>query len=177
MSTSSPLIPNDVNDLSLSQHSLSSSSSQEDWDRSSFEINSNVCTTTPRNSVLFPADGGHDQTPGRSISPKPDNTEKRSISELLRLHAEKGTNVKFSAEEASRGFGSMGESQPPTRVVLNLFTHDLARSTPNHHPMKSKMTFLPAQKTISRHLSHSMWQENGLLRGRVHVHVLGARRG
>jgi hypothetical protein len=102
-------MPTDDNDFSVSTLSLSSSSSQEDWDRSSFDINSNASTTTPRNSVLFPADGGHDQTPGRPLSPKPDGSGKRSISELLRIHAEKGTNVKFSAEEASRVAEVLGQ--------------------------------------------------------------------
>jgi len=163
MSASSSPIPKDGNDLSLSQLSLSSSSSQEDWDRSSFEINSITSTTTPRNSVLFPADGSHDQTPGRPISPKPDNTEKRSISELLRLHAEKGTNVKFSPEEASRVAEVLGQwvNIPPlllssTRNILharllNSFAHSLTRSTRNHHPMKSKMIFSPAQKNTYHH--------------------------
>ncbi|KAJ7718158.1 hypothetical protein B0H16DRAFT_1897717 [Mycena metata] len=60
--------------------------------------------TTPRNSVVFPAGAaGDDATPGRN--PKANGkTEggKRSLSELLRLHAEKGTDCTFGPEEAAR---------------------------------------------------------------------------
>ncbi|KAH7924720.1 hypothetical protein BV22DRAFT_1034872 [Leucogyrophana mollusca] len=78
--------------------------SNEDWDRSESDIQAHLSlgtatTTTPRNSVVFPADGAQ-ETPSRggSISGKGG----RSLSELLRLHAEEGTDVNFNAEEASR---------------------------------------------------------------------------
>ena len=48
--------------------------------------------------MAFPRDGVED-TPGRSLG---GGREGRSLSELMRLHAEKGTDVTFSAEEASR---------------------------------------------------------------------------
>ncbi|KAH7882830.1 hypothetical protein F5I97DRAFT_1977198 [Phlebopus sp. FC_14] len=78
--------------FTLSSLSLSS----EDWDRSESDINVPNGYPTPRNSVAFPADGVED-TPGRAVRGKGG----RSLSELMRLHAEKGTDVTFSAEEAS----------------------------------------------------------------------------
>ncbi|KAJ6617564.1 hypothetical protein B0H10DRAFT_1627289, partial [Mycena sp. CBHHK59/15] len=96
-------------DFSMSQLSLSSNGSQsEDWDRSLSLDGSEppsphsksrpLASTTPRNSVVFPGD---DATPGRS-APANGEKGKRSLSELLRLHAEKGTDCRFSAEEAAR---------------------------------------------------------------------------
>jgi hypothetical protein len=64
----------------------------EDWDRSSDIIPQ---TQVPRNSVLFPQDDC--STPGANGSRK-----SRSLSELMRLHAEKGTDVTFNVEEATR---------------------------------------------------------------------------
>ncbi|KAG5635513.1 hypothetical protein H0H81_010976 [Sphagnurus paluster] len=68
-------------------------------------------TTTPRNSVLFPVDSS--TTPGRTRADTMEslrgNGGKRSLSELLKLHAEKGTDVKFSAEEASRVADVLGQ--------------------------------------------------------------------
>ncbi|EGN92586.1 hypothetical protein SERLA73DRAFT_190950 [Serpula lacrymans var. lacrymans S7.3] len=85
-------------DFSMSTLSLNSNGSQgEDWDRSETDIQPNLSHVTPRNSVVFPAEGIED-TPGKAVCSK----GKRSLSELLRLHAEKGTDVSFSAEEASR---------------------------------------------------------------------------
>lgn len=84
--------------FTLSSLSLSS----EDWDRSESEIDpsriNGRTTSTPRNSVVFPGDGVED-TPRRS---RGRGKEGRSLSELMKLHAEKGTDVTFSAEEASR---------------------------------------------------------------------------
>ncbi|KAG1906083.1 uncharacterized protein F5891DRAFT_1137945 [Suillus fuscotomentosus] len=69
----------------------------EDWDRSSDIIIPQ--TQVPRNSVLVPGEEAQDNcsTPGANRSRK-----NRSLSELMRLHAEKGTNVIFNVEEASR---------------------------------------------------------------------------
>ncbi|KAF7299272.1 hypothetical protein MIND_00875900 [Mycena indigotica] len=100
----------DASDFSLSTLSLNSNSSQsEDWDRSLSMDGSTppspgsqsrpLATTTPRNSVVFPAGSGDaDATPGRPGT----ESGKRSLSELMRLHAEKGTACKFTPEEASR---------------------------------------------------------------------------
>lgn len=93
----------------MSKLSLHSNGSQsEDWDRSLSMDGSQppspgsktrpLASTTPRNSVVFPAD--EEATPGRSA--QTGEKGKRSLSELLRLHAEKGTDCKFSAEEASQ---------------------------------------------------------------------------
>lgn len=93
--------------LSLSQlslHSAGSTSEVEDWDRSmNLQSGPEVLDShTPRNSVAFPADvgveGGGEDTPGRGRGAG----AKRTLSELLKLHAEKGTDVTFSQEEASR---------------------------------------------------------------------------
>ncbi|KAG5644346.1 hypothetical protein DXG03_008643 [Asterophora parasitica] len=111
-------------DFNLSTHTLSSSGSQnEDWDRSLIlseaesssqpSISLNATITTPRNSILFPSD--NKATPGRTRadtieSPRGSGAQgKRSLSELLKLHAEKGTDVKFSAEEASRVADVLGQ--------------------------------------------------------------------
>ncbi|KAG1831066.1 hypothetical protein EV424DRAFT_1314832 [Suillus variegatus] len=69
----------------------------EDWDRSSDIIIPQ--TQVPRSSVLFPGEEMQNNcsTPGANGSRKD-----RSLSELMRLHAEKGTNVTFNVEEASR---------------------------------------------------------------------------
>jgi len=100
--------------FSMSQLSLHSSGSpNEDWDRSLNEYDihpgANVVdvtiqsTTTPRNSVIFPAEED-DKTPGRAglVS-----KGKRSLSELLRL--QKGTDLQLNAEEASRVADVLGQ--------------------------------------------------------------------
>jgi len=81
--------------FTLSTLSLTS----DDWDRSESDINApnGQANSTPRNSVAFPVDGVED-TPARDCVGKGG----RSLSELMRLHAEKGTDVTCSAEEASR---------------------------------------------------------------------------
>ncbi|KAL4073491.1 hypothetical protein J3A83DRAFT_2546069 [Scleroderma citrinum] len=84
--------------FTLSSLSLAS----EDWDRSESDIrppnNSQAPSSiTPRNSVIFPTNSTED-TPGRGCTGR----ERRSLSELMKLHAEKGTDVTFTAEEASR---------------------------------------------------------------------------
>lgn len=102
-------MPNtDPDDFSLSKLSISSTGSQpEDWDRSLVlgESDNPASETTPRNSVIFPADEG--ATPGKAGLAQ--GKGKRTLSELLRLHAEKGTDVKFSAEEASRVAEVLGQ--------------------------------------------------------------------
>jgi hypothetical protein len=98
-------------DFSMSTLSLNSCGSQnEDWDRSESDIQAdsglsdNKRTTTPRNSVVFPADGA-EKTPGRGVASKGE----RTLSELLKLHAEKGTEGRFSADEASRVAEVLGQ--------------------------------------------------------------------
>ncbi|KAG6332946.1 hypothetical protein ID866_6141 [Astraeus odoratus] len=77
--------------------------SSDDWDRSETEIQppkgqTQTFSVTPRNSVIFPADSKGD-TPGRGDSC---GRGERSPTELMKLHAEKGTDVTLTAEEASR---------------------------------------------------------------------------
>ncbi|KAF8952953.1 hypothetical protein BDZ97DRAFT_1874872 [Flammula alnicola] len=80
-------------------------------------------TSTPRNSIVFPSE----VTPGRSTRYSSADTHsragshdgssssmgkgqgKRTLSELLRLHSEKGCNGRFSAEEASRIADVLGQ--------------------------------------------------------------------
>lgn len=111
-----------MTDLSLSTLSLNSTGSDsqnEDWDRS-LEITDEETTlspltrTTPRNSVVFPAD----DTPGRMVKTggcghrrdgSVDGKGKRTLSELMKMHSERGTNCQFSAEEASRVADVLGQ--------------------------------------------------------------------
>ncbi|KIK66163.1 hypothetical protein GYMLUDRAFT_38687 [Collybiopsis luxurians FD-317 M1] len=98
---------------SMSQLSIHSNGSQsEDWDRS-LMLNegdlsiADLSTKTPRNSVAFPAEG--DAADGVDATPKNGAKGKRSLSELLRLHAEKGTECRFSPEEAARVADVLGQ--------------------------------------------------------------------
>ncbi|KDR68463.1 hypothetical protein GALMADRAFT_257197 [Galerina marginata CBS 339.88] len=116
-------------DRSLSSLSLSSVDSQpeDDWDRSLVDVAPSSPTHvepeqqqpchTPRNSIVFPAE----DTPGRStrytsahgksgsVDGMGKGEGKRTLSELLRLHSEKGCGGKFSAEEASRIADVLGQ--------------------------------------------------------------------
>lgn len=113
-------------ELNMSQLSLHSNSSQsEDWDRSLVMNDSEpptpaessddsqsqrMATTTPRNSVVFPATDGEHATPKGPGSKKGAGSDgKRSLSELLKLHAEKGTDCAFSSEEAARIADVLGQ--------------------------------------------------------------------
>jgi len=104
--------------LSLSTFSINDSGSQiEDWDRSLLsEPDASSASSvqpppaTPRNSVLFPVDGNATPIRTRVETTGSEGLRgKRTLSELLRLHAEKGTDVKFSAEEASRVADVLGQ--------------------------------------------------------------------
>ncbi|KAG6841005.1 hypothetical protein C0991_002785, partial [Blastosporella zonata] len=104
----------------MSSLSINDSSSQnEDWDRSliisdveslSPSLARQISKSTPRNSIIFPVDS--DATPGRTRANTVDSPARdgnRSLSELMKLHAEKGTDVRFSAEEASRLADVLGQ--------------------------------------------------------------------
>lgn len=94
--------PEQEAELSMSQLSLNSSETQsEDWDRSMSTDDSPVDAKTPRNSVVFPAEGSEETPNGKGGG-------KRSLSELMRLHAAKGSG-QFSAEEASRVADVLGQ--------------------------------------------------------------------
>ena len=77
---------------------------EEDWDRSESEIQLEGGLRTPRNSVLFPVDGGSDLSPRKG-----GGRGNRTLSELLKLYAEKGTDCKFSQEEATRIADVLGQ--------------------------------------------------------------------
>ncbi|KAI0826551.1 hypothetical protein BC628DRAFT_1373124 [Trametes gibbosa] len=98
-------------DYSMSQLSLGSNASDvEDWDRSLSSDADPSHVSTPRNSVSFPGHGIADNegTPGRNMS-LGRGAGKRTLSELLKLHAEKGTDVNFTQEEASRLADVLGQ--------------------------------------------------------------------
>jgi len=119
------LFPSVMTNLSLSTLSLNSTGSDsqnEDWDRfleitdedmTSENTLSPLARTTPRNSVVFPAD----ETPGRIVKTggghgrdgSVDGKGKRTLSELMKMHAERGTNCQFSVEEASRVADVLGQ--------------------------------------------------------------------
>jgi hypothetical protein len=54
---------------------------------------------TPQNTVAFPSDGA---TPGKSAGGGGREGGKRTLSDLLKVYAEEGTDVNFSTEEAGR---------------------------------------------------------------------------
>ena len=86
-------------------------SETSDWDLSvSMEDLTNP--STPRNSILFPKDSNADPSSPprrppctsshRDSSPSKEGRPHRTLSELLKLHAEKGTTCAFTQEEANR---------------------------------------------------------------------------
>lgn len=89
-----------------------SSQPPEDWDHPESIVDTSAVTTTaPAPSrVVFPSRGG--ATDDDPNTPSPDalpshshrggRSGKRTLSELLKLHAEKGTDVHFTSEEAAR---------------------------------------------------------------------------
>jgi hypothetical protein len=94
---------------SLSRHP---SQPPEDWDHpeSTVDTSAVTSTTAPAPSrVVFPSQGG--AAADDPDAPTPDalsshghrggRAGKRTLSELLKLHAEKGTDVHFTSEEAA----------------------------------------------------------------------------
>jgi len=95
---------------------LSCDSYNEDWDKSlvseltcpslapeNLSQELSYITSTPCNSVIFPV--AEDTNPGRSstgMTKCPSGKGRRTLSELLKLHAEKGTDCRLSPEEATR---------------------------------------------------------------------------
>ena len=77
---------------------------EEDWDRSELDIQMDGNLRTPRNSVLFPADGILDSSPRNG-----GRRENRTLSELLKLYSEKGTDCQLSQEEATRVADVLGQ--------------------------------------------------------------------
>ncbi|KAJ7471292.1 hypothetical protein B0H11DRAFT_1919848 [Mycena galericulata] len=115
-SSSESSISASMSQLSLHSSGSGSGSQPEDWDRSLSSESTSIEGSprngnTPRNSVVFPSGSGvgEEDTPGRGAGAGGKRGQegtgregKRSLSELLRLHAEKGTASTFSAEEAAR---------------------------------------------------------------------------
>lgn len=97
----------------------------EDWDKSLISEGSQSIqalnnssqrphtVSAPQNSVVFPiAEGNSDADSGRSSMERSKYTSaqgKRTLSELLKLHAEKGTDCRLSPEEANRLGDVLGE--------------------------------------------------------------------
>jgi hypothetical protein len=95
---------------------------EEDWDRSESEIQPDGDLRTPRNSVLFPAGGGPDLSPRKG-----GRRGNRTLSELLKLYAEKGTDCQFSQEEATRIADVLGQW---VRLPLFLLALDVSAEKP-----------------------------------------------
>ena len=84
----------------------------EDWDRTESSADSSPATTSaPAPSrVVFPSRGGaaDDERDAPTPDALPSHSHragcpgKRTLSQLLKLHAEKGTDVHFTSDEAAR---------------------------------------------------------------------------
>ncbi|KAI9458859.1 hypothetical protein BJY52DRAFT_1267548 [Lactarius psammicola] len=76
----------------------------EDWDHLDSPMTDSPTTVSPTatSRVAFPSHGAADDSPVPGAPPHGGRAGKRTLSELLKLHAEKGTDVHFSAEEAAR---------------------------------------------------------------------------
>lgn len=94
----------------------------EDWDHlESPTINSPTTVgSTASSRVVFPSHGPPDDTPVLRSPPHGSRASKRTLSELLKLHAEKGTDVHFSAEEAARLEDVLGQWVSVLVVLLDL---------------------------------------------------------
>jgi hypothetical protein len=97
---------------SLSRHP---SQPPEDWDHPELTTDPTSANTTAStsNRVVFPSHGGgcdgtsageHDvsSAPPNALLASHRSSGKRTLSELLKRHAEKGTDVHFTTEEATR---------------------------------------------------------------------------
>ncbi|TFY80176.1 hypothetical protein EWM64_g3833 [Hericium alpestre] len=74
----------------------------EDWDRSEAEIDPTIGSAR----VAFPVSSGREDA---AVHGARSGGNKRTLSELLKLHAEKGTDVNFTQEEASRVAEVLGQ--------------------------------------------------------------------
>jgi hypothetical protein len=68
----------------------------EDWDRSLVEIEPGIAGSA---RVAFPSNGAEEALTQATGSR---SEGKRTLSELLKLHAEKGTDVNYTQEEAAK---------------------------------------------------------------------------
>jgi hypothetical protein len=122
--------------------SHSNDSYKEDWDNSLvYERGSSserlsqsaLCDTlisASQNSVAFPAATGDNATaPNRDLAEwnrTGSGHDKRTLSELLKLHAEKGTDCRLSQEEAMRLGDVLGQwvctAYPVDGIALQMLT-------------------------------------------------------
>jgi hypothetical protein len=116
----------------LSRHS---SLSPEDWDHSepTTTIDHSTANTTASSAapsrVAFPSSqGGRDDDDDAASAPQPPpeggRSGKRTLSELLKFHAEKGTDVHFTTEEAARLEETLGRW---ARFFLFIFSSSFVR--------------------------------------------------
>lgn len=145
---------------SLSSLSLDSQP-EDDWDRSlldpepstPIDVQPEQPHHTPRNSVVFPAE----DTPGRSsrysssshsrngsVDGMGKSEGKRTLSDLLRLHSEKGCNGRFSADEASRIADVLGQWVRRNLCSFSIGYSFMSRLTRLPRLMKLKTTFFHA---------------------------------
>jgi hypothetical protein len=184
----------------LSRHP---SQTPEDWDHlessSSMAEPSTSATSTSR--VVFPSQGGaaagagagavadDPDTPTPEQSHRGRHADKRTLSELLKLHAEKGTDVHFSSEEANRLEELLGQWVRPVRlpffflsffvsmmglIDLNLFSGGLLcwvcrRSIRARRLTKGKMNFSHGRRMMTRSCSCTARLLSTLLLGIPHV--------
>lgn len=79
--------------------------SAEDWDRSESDIKQASGSSSAR--VAFPSHGQAEENGEGAV--EGDGRGKRTLSELLKLHAAKGSDSNFSAEEATRVADVLGQ--------------------------------------------------------------------
>lgn len=94
-------------EASLSKLSIdSSNSASEDWDRSASDIHVDheppKTPSTSRMAATHDMDNENEGTPGGTKG-------RRSLSDLLRLHAEKGKDLKLSEEDEQRLSEELGK--------------------------------------------------------------------
>lgn len=80
----------------------------EDWDRSESDI---IDADSQSSRVAFPSQSQSDETANGTACTEGnrDGRGKRTLSELLKLHAAKGTDSSFSAEETARVADVLGQ--------------------------------------------------------------------
>jgi hypothetical protein len=91
----------------MSNSSRHSSQPPEDWEYPESPIHPSTANSAASTRVSFPSHDGADDSPRPDV-PLPSHggsrtaSGKRTLSELLKVHAEKGTNVHCTPEEATR---------------------------------------------------------------------------
>ncbi|KAF8589094.1 hypothetical protein K439DRAFT_1612992 [Ramaria rubella] len=150
-------------EASLSKLSIdSSNSASEDWDRSASDIHVDheppKTPSTSRMARLSHMDNDNDGTPGGTKG-------RRSLSDLLRLHAEKGKDLKLSEEDEQRLSEELGkwinsDSSPyepdddffsrPSRDDSSLLTSSVTKLELNGRPRGQSESGLAASVSGSR---------------------------